>query len=55
MVAIGWGWMEKKECRITENTVIDICVFHDRSCIVPFTVYDEGDPYKRGQDKDIVK
>lgn len=54
-IAVGRGWMEKKGCSVTENAVIDIGIFHDGSCVMPFTVYDESDSCKRREDEDTAK
>jgi hypothetical protein len=38
--------VEQEPCSITENTVVDVGVFYDRTCVVPVTVNDEGDSEK---------
>ena len=39
---VGSG-VQQKPSRVTEDTVIHVCIFHDRPCIVPFTVENEDD------------
>jgi hypothetical protein len=51
----AWTWVKEETRCIAEDAIVDVCIFHDRTGVMPFTIEDETDAKSYGQDQNMAE